>query len=198
MVYFPLQQSSKSCLPPPAIIRRSSIFWKWWHAIPCLVIFLHMMQEFIKRLKTLSTSTRQHSSNSYLDLFRAAEKSADSFRDLSKLSSTLQHLLTASEWAIASGESLVGSFVPSYRKAGCFRCWRGWIQRLTKEKTTWSPVTPLFLKLALDLFATGSCTWPVCLDLGGACNSFWKWRFKVPDMKPETFPLSSFIRWIIS
>jgi len=36
------------------------------------------------------------------------------------------------------------------------------------------------------------------LDLGGTRNSFWKWRFKVPDMKPEFFPLGSFTRWIIS
>ena len=50
-----------------------------------------------------------------------AEKSAGSTKDLSKLSSTLHHLLTTSERAIASGESLVGSCVPSYLKVGCFR-----------------------------------------------------------------------------
>ena len=69
MVYFPLQQSSRSCLPLPAIIRRSSISWRWEHAIPCLVIFLHKMQGFIRRSKTLSKSTRQYSSNSYPGLF---------------------------------------------------------------------------------------------------------------------------------
>ena len=69
MVYFPLQQSSRCCLPLPAIIRRSSILWRWSHAIPCLIIFLHRMQGFIRRLTTLSTSTRQYSSNSYLGLF---------------------------------------------------------------------------------------------------------------------------------
>ena len=47
-------------------------------------------------------------------------------------------------------------------------------------------------KEALDLLATRSYTRPVFLDLGGARNSFWKWRFKVRDMKPEFFPLDSF------
>ena len=42
--------------------------------------------------------------------------------------------------------------------------------------------------------ATRSCTRPVCLNLGGASNSFWKRRFEVPDMKPETLPLGSFTR----
>ena len=68
-MYFPLQQSSRCCLPLPAIIRRSSILWRWSHAIPCLIIFLHRMQGFIRRLKTLSASTRQYSSNSYPGLF---------------------------------------------------------------------------------------------------------------------------------
>ena len=53
-------------------------------------------------------------------------------------------------------------------------------------------------KNTLDLLATRSSTRPVFLDLGGARNSFWKWRFKVPDMKLEFFPLSPFTRWIIS
>ena len=51
-------------------------------------------------------------------------------------------------------------------------------------------------KKALDLLATRSTTRPVLLDLGGTRNSFWKWRFKIPDMKPEFFPLDSFARWI--
>ena len=53
-------------------------------------------------------------------------------------------------------------------------------------------------KDTFDLLATRSCTRLVCLDLGGASNSFRKRRFEVPDMKPETFPLDSFTRWIIS
>ena len=53
-------------------------------------------------------------------------------------------------------------------------------------------------KNALDLLATRSSTRPVFLDLGGARNSFWKWRFKIPNMKPITLPLGSFTCWIIS
>ena len=49
-------------------------------------------------------------------------------------------------------------------------------------------------KNTFDLIATRSNTRPACLDLGGASNPFWKWRFEVPDMKPETFPLDSFTR----
>ena len=41
-------------------------------------------------------------------------------------------------------------------------------------------------KNTFDLLATRSCTRSACLDLGGASNPFWKWRFEVPDMKPET------------
>ena len=44
----------------------------------------------------------------------------------------------------------------------------------------------------LNLYATRSITRPVFLDLGGTRNSFWKWRFKVPDMKAEFLPLESF------
>ena len=50
---------------------------------------------------------------------------------------------------------------------------------------------------ALDLLVTRSHTRPVFLDLRGARNSFWKWGFKVLDMKPEFLPLESFTRWII-
>ena len=53
-------------------------------------------------------------------------------------------------------------------------------------------------KDALDLLATRPCTRPILLDMGVARNSFWKWRFEVPDMKLEFFPLGSFTRWIIS
>ena len=68
--------------------------------------------------KYLSTSTRQCFST-LTQVFSGgltAEKSAGSTKDVSKLSSTLQHLLTTSERAIASGESMVGSCVPSYLK----------------------------------------------------------------------------------
>ena len=51
---------------------------------------------------------------------------------------------------------------------------------------------------AINLRATRSVTRPALLDLGGTRNSFWKWRFKVPNMKPEFFSLGSFTRWIIS
>ena len=51
---------------------------------------------------------------------------------------------------------------------------------------------------ALDLLATRSFTCPVFLDLGGTGNPFWKWRFKVPNMKLEFLPLGSLTRWIIS
>ena len=40
---------------------------------------------------------------------------------------------------------------------------------------------------ALNLLATRSTTRPVLLDLGGTRNSFWKWRFKISDMKPDFF-----------
>ena len=100
-----------------------------------------------------------------------AEKSVGIVKDLSKLSTTLQHLLITSDWAIGSGDILVGSFVPSYRKAGCCRCWRGWIRRLKKEKTTWSPVTPLFLKLAMARRMHSTCLPP-----GPLLDQFsWTW-----------------------
>ena len=51
---------------------------------------------------------------------------------------------------------------------------------------------------AVNLLAIRSITRPAFLDLGGTRNSFRKWRFKVPDMKPEFFPLGFFTRWIIS
>ena len=50
---------------------------------------------------------------------------------------------------------------------------------------------------ANNLLTTRSITRPVFLDLGGTRNFFWKWRFKVPDMKLEFLPLESFTRWII-
>ena len=53
------------------------------------------------------------------------------------------------------------------------------------------------IKKAFYLAATRSSTRPACLDLEGARSSIWKWRFKVPDMKPETFPMDSFTRWLI-
>ena len=89
-----------------------------------------------------------------------AQKSVGSFKDLSKLSSTLQHLLTTSDWAIGSGDILVGSCVPSYLKAGCFQSWRGWTRRLTKDKTTWSLVIPLFFQIAMALRMHSTCLPP--------------------------------------
>ena len=53
------------------------------------------------------------------------------------------------------------------------------------------------IKKTLNLAATRSSTRPACLNLGGARNPFWKWRFKVPNMKPETFPLNSFTRLFV-
>ena len=53
-------------------------------------------------------------------------------------------------------------------------------------------------KNAFNLLATRSFTRPAFLDLGGASNSFWKWRFKVPNMEPELLPFGSFTRWINS
>ena len=159
-MYFPLQHSSSSCLPLFAIIRRSSIYWSRRHTIPCLIIFLQKRQKFVRRSKTLSTCTRQCFSTLTLVFSGglAAQKSAGSFKDLSKLSSTLQHHLIPSEWAIASGDSLVGSFVPSYLKAGCFWCWSGRIWRLTKEKIM--QVTPLFFQLAMALSMHSTCLPP--------------------------------------
>jgi len=132
-----LQQRSWSCFPLFAIIR-GSISGSWRHTIPRLVIFLRKKQRSIRRLRTLSRSTRQY----FPILTQAfsggffAQKSVGNFKDLSKLSSTLQHLMIASDSAIGSGDILVASEVPSYRKAGCCRCWRGCSRRLTKEKTT--------------------------------------------------------------
>ena len=53
------------------------------------------------------------------------------------------------------------------------------------------------IKKTFNLAATRSSTRPARLDLGSAGSPFWKWRFKVPDMKLETFPLDSFTRWLI-
>ena len=89
-----------------------------------------------------------------------AQESVGSIKDLSKLSSTLQHLLTTSDWAIGSGDILVESCVPSYLKAGCFRSWSGCTWRLINEKTTWSPVTPLFLIMAITRRMISTCLPP--------------------------------------
>ena len=172
MGYFPLQQSSRSCLSLFAFIR-SNISRSRRHAIPGLIILLQKRQGLVRRLQTLFKSTRQYFSALTLVFSGglAAQKSTGSFKDLSKLSSTLQHLLVTSDWAIASGDILVGSFVPSYLKAGCFRCWRGWIRRLTKEKTTWSPITPLFFQLAMALRMHSTCLPP-----GPILDQFsWTW-----------------------
>ena len=90
-----------------------------------------------QKLKTLITSTRRCFSTLTHEFYGGflAQKSIGSFNDLSKLSSTLQHLLITSDSAIGSGDILVASSNPSYLKDGCCRCSRGWIRRLTKEKT---------------------------------------------------------------
>jgi len=89
-----------------------------------------------------------------------AQKRIGSVKDLSKLSSTLQHLLITSDWDIGSGDIRVGSCLPSYLKAGCFRSWRCCTRRLTNEKTTWSPVTPLFLTVAITWRMASTCLPP--------------------------------------
>jgi len=53
-------------------------------------------------------------------------------------------------------------------------------------------------KNGFNLLATRSSTRPALLDLGGTSSPFWKWGFKVPNMKPELLPFGSFTRWIIS
>ena len=154
-----LQQSSRSYFSLFAFI--SSIYWSWRHTIPCLIIFLWNKEAFVRRSNFLTTSTRQcfpTLTHAFSGGFFAL-KSVGSFKDLSKLSSTLQHLLTASDWAIGSGDIVAGSCVPSYRKAGCCRCWWGWTRRLTKENTTWSPVTPLLFNFAMTLRMHSTC-WP--------------------------------------
>ena len=82
-------------------------------------------------------------------------------KDLSKLSSTLQHLFITSDWAIGSGAILVGSCVPSYLKTGCFRSWRGCVRRLINEKTIWSPVTLFFLTMAIARRMASTCLPPI-------------------------------------
>ena len=157
-----------------------------------------------EKIKTLITSTRRCFStltHAFSGGF-LAQKSIGSFKDLSKLSSTLQHLLITSECAIGSGDILVASSIPSYLKDGCCRRCRGWIRAHKGEIHVISGNSLDFhlcndSKEALDLLATRSYTCPVFLDLGGTRNSFRERRFKVPDMKPEFLPLESFTRWII-
>ena len=135
-----------------------------------------------------------------------AEKSVGSVKDLSKLSSTLQHLFITSDWAIGSEDILVGSCVPSYLKAGFFRNWRGYIRRLINEKTTWSPVTPFFLIMAIARRMASTClspgplldqlswTWGTPVVLSGSGDSkFPTWNrissirlLDPPDHKPST------------
>ena len=102
-----------------------------------------------------------------------AEKSVGSIKDLSKLSSTLHHLLITSDWAISSGDILVGSCVPSYLKAGCFRSWRGCVRRPINEKTTWSLVTPFFLTMAIARRMASTCLPPGPLldQLSSTCGA---------------------------
>ena len=124
-----------------------------------------------------------------------AEKSVESVKDLSKLSSTLLHLFTTSDWAIGSEDILVGSSMPSYLKAGCFRSWRGCVRRLINEKTTWSSVTHFFLIMATARRMASTCLPPALLDLGGTSSPFWKCGFKVPNMELEFLPFGSLTRF---
>ena len=66
-----------------------------------------------QKIKTLTTSTRRCFSTLTYAFSGGflAQKSTGSFKHLSKLSSTLQHLLITSDWAIGSGDILVASFV---------------------------------------------------------------------------------------
>ena len=89
-----------------------------------------------------------------------AQKRIGSVKDLSKLSSTLQHFLTTSDWDIASGDILVGSCIPSYLKARCFRSWRGCVRWPINEKTTWSLVTPFFLTMVIARRMASTCLPP--------------------------------------
>ena len=152
------------------------------------------MQGFIRRLKTLSTSTRQYSSNSYPGLFGRIGCREEYF------TTSYDHFrISHCFWREPSG--IFCTFISEGRMFPTLK---------TLDLTTHKGEDHMLscnsfvfeigngAKNALDLFATGSCTWPVCLDLGGTNNSFWKWGFKVPDMKPEPFPLGSFTRWIIS
>jgi len=127
-VCFPPQQWSRSCLTLLIATRMGAIIWRQWHAVPHLIIPLQK-GGFIRLAKCLLTCTR----GCLLTLTQVfsggltAEKSAGSAKELSKWSSTLQHLLITSTRDIASRVNLVGSFTPSYLKAGCFRRYRGWI-----------------------------------------------------------------------
>ena len=92
-------------------------------AVPCFIIILQK-SGFIRISKGFSCKYSKILTQEFSGGF-PAQKSAGSIKDSSKLLSSLQHLLTTSERAIDSGENLVGSFLPSYLKAGCFRCCRG-------------------------------------------------------------------------
>ena len=59
-----------------------------------------------------------------------ASKTCRSYRVLCSISLLLQ------TEPLALGDILVGSCVPSYLKAGCFRSWIGCVRRLINEKTT--------------------------------------------------------------
>ena len=125
-ICFPLQQRSRSCFMLLIVNRMGGIFCRGRHAVPCLIILLQK-RKFIRTPESSSSSTRQ----CFLILTKdfsgglTAEKSAGSTKEMSKWSSTLQHLLTTSAGDIASGVNLVGSFTPSYLKTGCFRRCRG-------------------------------------------------------------------------
>jgi len=118
--------------------------------------------------------------------------------------------MIASDSAIGSGDILVASEVPSYRKAGCCRCWRGCSRRLTKEKTTWSLVTPLFLIVAITRRMISTClppgplldqlswTWGAtrgAMDDKGS-RKLWIWSWWRPGVKKfKTLAVTERVLW---
>jgi len=97
---------------------------KWFQYLPETFYNSSTKSGFIRISKGFSCKYSKMLTQEFSGGF-PAQKSAGSIKDSSKLLSSLQHLLTTSERAIDSGENLVGSFLPSYLKAGCFRCCRG-------------------------------------------------------------------------
>ena len=167
------QQRSRSCFPFLSAIR-SSIYRRRRHTVPWLIILLQNKQKVHQGINKFNFKYSAVFPKTHTHAFSGgffSQKSIGSFRDLSKISSTLQHLLITSDWAIGSRDILVGSCVPSYLKAGCFQSWWGWTRRLTKEKTTWSPVIPLFFKWAMAFRMQSTCSPP-----GPLLDQFsWTW-----------------------
>ena len=120
-VCFSLEQRSWSRFMLPITTKMGGTIRRRWHAVPCLIILLQK-RRFTIIANGLLTST-QRCLLILTQVFSGGlttEKSAGSTKELSNWSSTLQHHLTISARDIASRVNLVGSFMPSYRKAGCF------------------------------------------------------------------------------